>query len=166
MLRAIGLALSLVASAFIVGVSQPVDQDLIPSTQGRANQMNDSALNKAIIRSLFEEWVNKKNLAAIDEMVTANYVSHEGGKDTNAEDTKKFLAGVFGSFPDMYVEIQDIVSEGDKVVVRNIWRGTDKGGFMGMAPTGRKVFLEGIVIWRTGSGLRYRIAHRSPFGKA
>ena len=94
--------------------------------------MNDCAANKAIVRKLFDEWINKKNLAAIDEMVTPNYVSHEGGEDTNAEYAKKFLTGVFTSFPDIQVTIEDIVCEGDKVVVRNTWRGTDKGGLWGM----------------------------------
>ena len=114
--------------------------------------MNDCAANKALVRKLFDEWINKKNLAAIDEMVTPNYVSHEGGEDTNAEDTKKFLAGLFRSFPDIHVTIEDIVCEGDKVVVRNTWRGTDKGGFGGMAPTGKSVVIEGIVMWRIENG--------------
>ena len=52
---------------------------------------------------MFDEWINKKNLAAADEMVTLNYVSHEGGEDTNAENGKKFLAGVFTSFPDIHI---------------------------------------------------------------
>jgi len=114
--------------------------------------MNDCAANKAIVRKLFDEWINKKNLAAIDEMVTPNYVSHEGGEDTNAEYAKKFLAGVFTSSPDIHVTIEDIVCEGDKVVVRNTWRGTDKGGFGGMAPTGKSVVIEGIVMWRIENG--------------
>ena len=93
--------------------------------------MNDCAANKTLVKKLFDEWINKKNLAAIDEMVTPNYVSHEGGEDANAEDTKKFLAGLFRSAPDIHVTIEDIVCEGDKVVVRNIWRATDTGGFGG-----------------------------------
>ena len=101
---------------------------------------------------MFDEWINKKNLAAIDEMVTPNYVSHEGGEDTNAEYAKKFLAGVFTSSPDIHVTIEDIVCEGDKVLVRNTWRGTDKGGFGGMAPTGKSVVIEGIVMWRIENG--------------
>ena len=115
-------------------------------------QMNDCAANKAIVKKLFDEWINKKNLAAIDEMVTPNYVSHEGGEDTNSEETKKFLAGMFRSFPDIHVTVEDILCEGDKVVVRNIWRATDKGGFAGMAPTGKSVVVEGIVMWRLENG--------------
>ncbi|MGA8149372.1 MAG: ester cyclase [Terriglobales bacterium] len=114
--------------------------------------MNDCAANKAMVRKLFDEWINKKNLAAIDEMVTTNYVSHESGEDANAEETKKFLAALFTSFPDVHITVEDIVCEGDKVVVRNTWRATDTGGFGGMAPTGKRVVIEGIVMWRIENG--------------
>jgi predicted ester cyclase len=114
--------------------------------------MNDCAANKALVKKLFDEWINKKNLAAIDGMVTPNYVSHEGGEDANAEDTKKFLAGLFRSSPDIHVTIEDIVCEGDKVVVRNIWRATDMGGFGGRPPTGKSVVVEGFVMWRIENG--------------
>jgi len=103
MLRAIGLAFILVGNAFF--------QNRVPATLGRATEINDCAANKAIVRKLFDEWINKKDLAAIDEMVTPNFVSHEGGEDTNAEYAKKFLAGVFTSFPDILVTIEDIVCE-------------------------------------------------------
>ena len=113
--------------------------------------MNDCAANKALVKKLFDEWINKK-IAAIDEMVAPNYVDHEGGEDTHAEDTKKYLAGRLRSFPDIHVTIEDIVCEGDKVVVRNIWRMTDTGGFEGRPPTGKSVVVEAFVMWRIENG--------------
>ena len=151
MLRTIELTLLLVVAS-VICVGQSAGQNTVSSTSGRATQMNDCAANKTLVRKLFDEWVNKKNLAAIDGMVTPNYVSHEGGEDTNAEDTKKFLGGLFRSFPDIHITIEDIVCEGDKVVVRNIWRATDTGGFGGMPPTGKSVVVEGIVMWRIENG--------------
>ena len=114
MLRTIELTLLLVVAS-VNCVGQSAGQNTVSSTSGRATQMNDCAANKTLVRKLFDEWVNKKNLAAIDGMVTPNYVSHEGGEDTNAEDTKKFLGGLFRSFPDIHITIEDIVCEGDKV---------------------------------------------------
>ena len=99
MLRAIGVTFLLVLNASVICVGQSAAQNRVSSTSGRATQMNDCAANKTLVRKLFDEWVNKKNLAAIDGMVTPNYVSHEGGEDTNAEDTKKFLADLFRSAP-------------------------------------------------------------------
>ena len=114
--------------------------------------MNDCAANKAMVRKLFDEWINKKNLAAIDEMVAPNYVSHESGEDTDVEGTKRFLAALFTAFPDIHITVEDVVCEGDKVVVRNIWRATDTGGFAGMSPTRKRVVIEGIVMWRIENG--------------
>ena len=151
MLRTIELTLLLVIAS-VIRVGHSVAQNTVSSTSGRATQMNDCAANKTLVRKLFDEWVNKKNLAAIDGMVTPNYVSHEGGEDTNAEDTKKFLADLFRSAPDIHITIEDIVCEGDKVVVRNIWRATDTGGFGGMSPTGKSVVVEGFVMWRIENG--------------
>lgn len=114
--------------------------------------MNSCEDNKALIRRLFDSWINKKNISAVDEMVTPDYISHESGEDTDADGTKLFLTGLFKSFPDVRVTIDDIVCEGDKVVVRNTWRATDTGGFAGMAPTGKSVEVSGIVIWRIEEG--------------
>ena len=72
----------LLVIASVIRVGQSVAQNTVSSTSGRATQMNNCAANKALAKKLFDEWVNKKNLAAIDEMVTPNYVSHEGGEDT------------------------------------------------------------------------------------
>jgi hypothetical protein len=70
MLRAIGLTFLLVVNAFIICVGQSTDQNRVPATPGRTTQMNDCVTNKAMVKRLFDEWVNKQNLAAIDEMVT------------------------------------------------------------------------------------------------
>ena len=52
----------------------------------------------------------------------------------------------------MQVTIEDVVATGDKVVVRNTWRGTHRGSFLGIAATGKAIRVEGIVIWRIESG--------------
>ena len=44
-------------------------------------------------------------------------------------------------FPDIHVTIEDMVAEGDKVVVRNRWTATD-------SQSGQKIEFRGIVIWR------------------
>ena len=114
--------------------------------------MDSATANQALVRRLFEEWINKKNLAVIDDMVTANYVSHEGGVNSSAAETKVFLAAAFAGFPDMQVTIEDMVACGDKVVVRNTWCGTHRGPFLGVAATGKPIRCEGIVIWRIEGG--------------
>ena len=110
--------------------------------------------NKALIRRLFEEAINHKDLRVMEGMVSDDYISHNDslGPASDMEDTKKFLAAGFVAFPDTRVTIEDIIAEGDKVVVRNIWRGTFKNPWMGIAPTGKEVTFTGIVIWRITDG--------------
>ncbi len=115
--------------------------------------------NKALIRKLFEEEINQKDLTVMESMVTDDYVSHNDsvGAPSEIKQTEKFLAAVFAAFPDTHVTIEDMIAESDKVVVRNTWRGTFRGPWMGIPPTGKEVTWTGIVIWRIENG---KIAER------
>jgi steroid delta-isomerase-like uncharacterized protein len=115
--------------------------------------------NKALIRRLFEEEINQKNLTVMESMLTDDYLSHNDsvGAPSNIKQTEKFLAAVFAAFPDTHVTIEDMIAESDKVVVRNTWRGTFRGPWMGIPPTGKEVTWTGIVIWRIENG---KIAER------
>jgi predicted ester cyclase len=52
-----------------------------------------------------------------------------------------------GAFPNLEVTVEDQVAEGDRVVTRWITRGTHKGEFQGIPPTGRQVAITGITIF-------------------
>ena len=55
---------------------------------------------------------------------------------------------VFGAFPDLTMQVDDIFGAGDKVVVRFTLNGTNTGPLFGMPATGRKVVMTGIGIYR------------------
>ena len=105
--------------------------------------------NKAFVRNHFEEFVNRKNLDIAERNFAPEYQEH--GTDAPANyppgpaGPKKYLAAAFQRFPDIHVTIEDIVAEGDKVVVRNKWHATDSS-------SGQKIEFEGIVIWRIAHG--------------
>jgi steroid delta-isomerase-like uncharacterized protein len=65
---------------------------------------------------------------------------------------KRFIVRVRAAFPDLQVEIEDLVTEGDRVAARVMHRGTHRGDFLGIAPTGRSVTYEGTVIFRIAEG--------------
>jgi predicted ester cyclase len=52
-----------------------------------------------------------------------------------------YVSGALQKFPDLYVKIDDMIAEGDRVVVRNHWTATD-------SQTGKKLEFRGNVIWR------------------
>jgi len=104
---------------------------------------------KSFIRNHFEEFVNRKNIAIGDVNFASDFVDHGAdvppGTPPGPAGAKQYVGNALKKFPDMQVAIEDMVAEGDKVVVRNVWRCTDPG-------TGKKLQFGGIVIWRIARG--------------
>jgi len=111
---------------------------------------------KAFERRFFEEWNKGKaaTMAEIDETCATNVVFHSGmGRDIRAlKDFKQFFSAYYDAFPDIHWTIDDMVVEGDKVAVRWTLTGTQKGEFMGIPPTNKKVTVWGIEIDRVVGG--------------
>ena len=105
--------------------------------------------NKTFVRRHFEEFVNQKNLEIADRNFASDYREHgsdaPAGTPPGPNGPKKYLAAAFERYPDLRVVIEDIIAEGDKVVVRNRWQATD-------AQTGCAIEFTGIVIWRIVAG--------------
>lgn len=122
---------------------------------------------KALGRRFFEEWSKGKaaTMAALDEMVAANIVFHGGsGRDIcGLKDLKQYMSALCDAFPDVHFAIDDVVAEGDKVVVRETWTGTHKGEFMGIPPTNRKVTMWEIEMICFVGGKVVEIWSRSDF---
>lgn len=103
--------------------------------------------NKQFVRDHFEEFVNRQNSAIAYRNFTPNFVDHGGpfSEVVGQEATKLMMDGMYARYPDLHVSIEDIIAEGDRVVVRNIWYGTD-------VATGKRMVFKGIVIWRLEGG--------------
>lgn len=95
--------------------------------------------NKALIRRYFEEVWNKGNLAFVDENMASSYVNHDPALAgfPQIQGFKQRVTMIRTAFPDFHFTIDDMVAEGDKVVTRWTARGTNRGAFMGIPPTGR-----------------------------
>ena len=111
----------------------------------------DTEHNIRLVRDHFEAFVNRKDLAAIDRNVSADFIDHDGpAGQTTREADRAMMARMHALFPDLHVDIRDAVAQGDKVVVRNLWTGTN-------AQTGQRVECHGFVLWRIANG---KIAER------
>ncbi|HEX4815978.1 MAG TPA: ester cyclase [Nonomuraea sp.] len=73
-------------------------------------------------------------------------------KTTGAEALKEVLATLHRAFPDLHVEVEDMIAEDDKVVSRNTCTGTHRGEYLGLPPTGRSVTYKEIIIARFADG--------------
>ncbi len=110
--------------------------------------------NKTIERHYMEEVWTKGNLAAVDELVATNYVDHTPMPDVSPDlqGLKQFVTVITTAFPDWHPTIEDMIAEGDKVVVRFTGSGTHKGEFMGIPPTGKQLTMKAIAIHRIAGG--------------
>ena len=108
--------------------------------------------NKALVHRFFEEF----NTTVVDELYIPDYIHHDPGLPPELQhgrDAYKQLVTVFRTgFPDIKVTVEDLVAEGEKVVARWTWHGTNQGEFQGMPPTGKQVMGSGISIHRVASG--------------
>jgi len=109
--------------------------------------------NKALVRRSVEAWV-KGNWALLDEFIVTDYVDHDPlpGQAPGREGYKQAGTMILKAFPDFQIAVEDMIAEGDKVVVRSTCSGTHKGEFMGIAPTGKKVTFTQISIYRIVGG--------------
>lgn len=109
---------------------------------------------KALVRHHDDDIINKHDLSALERDLAPDAVDHAAGPDAEPgpAGARAWLSTVFAAFPDVAATIEDVIAEDDRVVVRKMWRGTHEGTFMGVAPTGRSVQFEGIVIWRIEKG--------------
>jgi predicted ester cyclase len=110
--------------------------------------------NKLVVRRFIEAY-NNRNLDLFDDLVAPDYVDHQH-QQQGREDFIKLFTLAFQGFPDWYESIEDIIAEGDKVWVRVKATGTNTGEWnlfgVSLPPTGKKVTLNMVFIWRIVNG--------------
>ncbi|MCW5882037.1 MAG: ester cyclase [Anaerolineae bacterium] len=110
--------------------------------------------NKTLALRSWEELVNRRNVDFVDELFHPEYVMHmpDGSPAPDADGTKVFLRALFVAFPDMRVDVHDVIAEGDRVMTRETWRGTHVGEWMGAPPTGQPWARTSIHVFRFQDG--------------
>ena len=111
--------------------------------------------NKALARRVIEEMFNKGNLDVADELIAQDYVDHDQAMPEDIhgpEGFKDYVSMYRSAFPDLHIQIEDQIAEGDKVVTRWTGTGTHEGELAGIAPTDNQVTLPGMEIVRISDG--------------
>ena len=110
--------------------------------------------NKRTVRRFIEAY-NKRNLDLFDDLVAADYTDHTH-KQEGLENFRQLFSLAFDAFPDWHEQIEDIIAEGDMVWVRVKATGTHTGEWnlsgVPLPPTGRKVEMKMVFIWRIVDG--------------
>ena len=117
-----------------------------------ATEVDSSAQqrNKAIVQRFLEEVINQQNPGAAGATCATELRWHGGslGQAENLAAFQSALASVFASFPDLHVEIHDVIAEEDRVAVRATMHGTQLGEFRGIPPTGKRISSSAINSYR------------------
>ena len=90
---------------------------------------DDKALqerNKNIVRSVFNELINKRNIAAVDKFFDQKIVDHGGleGQASGIEGFKKAVGDFIAMFSDLQITVDNMIAAGDMVATKDSWKGT------------------------------------------
>jgi predicted ester cyclase len=98
---------------------------------------------KAFVKKHFDDFVNRKLSDVALKNFSKDFLDHDepGGAVVGPLAAKTMMEQAYQRWPDLRVSVEDILAEGDKVMVRNVWTATEK-------TTGRKIQFGGFVLWR------------------
>jgi predicted ester cyclase len=128
--------------------------------------------NKRVVARFVEVCQNQHDLAAADAMFHPEFVNHympEGrplpATTRPAEGFQRYYAQFLAAFPDATMRIEEQIAERDLVVTRKTFRGTHLGEAWGLAPTGNRVQVEFIDIFRLRDGQLAEHWHHFDWGE-
>ena len=110
-------------------------------------------ISKKLVQRMYGEAWNLGKLEVIDDICAADYIGiGPYGNEHGPEAVKRGVASRRAAFPDIHVEIDEMIAADDKVVARLTFTGTHEGEFQGIAPTHKKITWSGIWIYRVADG--------------
>jgi steroid delta-isomerase-like uncharacterized protein len=113
------------------------------------------AKSTELSRRIFEDVWNRKNLNAVDELMSADYLHHDASSPAvprGIDGYKQFVNYYISAFPDAHFTIDDAFSDGTNEVTRWTVSGTHEGDLAGIPRTGRRFSITGITIARIVNG--------------
>ena len=114
-----------------------------------------STAPKAVVERYYEQVWTARRPEAVDGLFAPEYVNHAGARGVLAGPAgiRANYQSLVDAFPDVSFDLDDVLEDGDKVVVRYTMHGTHNGQFQQIAPTGKTVAVPGIGIYRVSGGL-------------
>lgn len=110
---------------------------------------------KSKIYTAFTESFNNGKYELLDDVFSSDAIGLDRARPsekTGPEGAKELVKNFRDAFPDLKVDIEYQVAEGDRVVSKWSMTGTHKGDFMGIPATGKKVDLSAVSIDRIANG--------------
>jgi steroid delta-isomerase-like uncharacterized protein len=109
--------------------------------------------NETAVRRWIDAW-NVQDPEAGLGLLSADFVRHDANlpEVVGAAAQRDFLRGVFSAFPDIHIEVDQLITQADIVAVRLLIRGTHRDEFLGIPATGRGINIQSVDIFRLADG--------------
>jgi steroid delta-isomerase-like uncharacterized protein len=134
----------------LVAVGAAFAADRVPSLPDAASQ---EARNKTVAGRVFEEIFNQGKYQVADEIYAQDFVNHGLHRNYDLQEDQAAVHAEKKAFPDLKMSVILMAAEGDLVTAVWVFRGTHTGwGYDGLPPTGVKLELRGITVWRIVDG--------------
>jgi steroid delta-isomerase-like uncharacterized protein len=134
----IGIFLSIILGALPVAAAEDI------SVQ--------EAKNKAIAARVFEEIFNQAKFQVADEIYAPDFVNHGLHRDATLQEDQNAVHAEKKAFPDLKMTVSLMTAKDDLVTAVWTFRGTHTGSGLGLPPTGARIELRGITVWRIVNG--------------
>jgi len=118
------------------------------------NGLSTVAFNKQLIRTLYEECINARQLERIEDLIAPDFIGPRG--EHGPREFRATIETVLTGFPGVRFELHDLFGEGDRVALRWTFRANHGGWFVGLPPSSNQVTQEGHVIYQIHDGLIVR----------
>lgn len=110
----------------------------------------ENTKNKETIHFLYDSILNKKQFNKLSEIISPDYTNPSG--ENGIDGFQKSILGLAKAFPDAQWKVEEIIVEGDKVVVKQKFTGIHKNQFQNIQPTDKAVSVDGIATYEFVNG--------------
>ena len=108
--------------------------------------------NKAVAHRVFDEILNGGRYGLFDELYSKDFVKHVDRRLATLAQEIEDAKGMRIASSDLVMSVDAMIAEGDMVAILYTGRGTNTGPFQGMPPTGRKLEISGMTLYRFSNG--------------
>jgi steroid delta-isomerase-like uncharacterized protein len=115
------------------------------------------AENKQLFQHYFDDCANAGNFDLVDEIFAPDYLHHDPANPdprpvVGPKGVRDHLESLTAGFPDVRFDVDEMVAEGEDIVVRWTATLTHTGDYFGLPPSGKKAKITGMNTWRTANG--------------
>jgi predicted ester cyclase len=100
----------------------------------------------------FIDNVNRRRLDQLDQFLAADLVQHAPEAAVGIDAVRQTLAEWLAAFPDLHLVIEELVTDGDRLIARLVLSGTHRGPLASLQPTGRRVHVAVFDAWSAPDG--------------